>query len=221
MDELETTEGLIRVIIVDDNPYIREGWATILDEDPEICVIKTFADCGKVLAYDEILWCDIILLDIQMPGISGIEGVEKLLDINPKLSIVMATILEDSNHVFSALQNGAIGYLTKKVTPDELVRAVKDAYVGGSPMSPHIARKVIDSMQIGIKKSQELQLTEREQEILQHLGEGNSYAAIAKEIYLSVDGVGYHIRNIYRKLQVNSKVEAVAKGIATGLIKIN
>lgn len=218
--EEEALPTLIRVIIVEDNPYIREGWTTILDSNKKIVVKSSFRSCEEALESEDIAWSDIILLDIQLPGLMGSDGVEKFLEINPKLAIIMITVLEDSEHIFKSLQNGAIGYLIKKVSPDELVQAVKDAYEGGSPMSPAIARKVIASMQLKPKVQKEYSLTERETEVLSLLGEGNSYASIAEEIHLSVDGVGYHIRNIYRKLQVNSKAEAVAKGISNGLIKI-
>lgn len=220
---VETLEDqkLIRVVIIEDNQYIREGWTTILDSDPEVVVKSTYRSCEDALESADIEYCDIILLDIQLPGILGTEGVEKFLEINPGLAIIMISVMEDSQHIFEALQNGAIGYLIKKVGPDELVRAVKDAFEGGSPMSPVIARKVIASMQTQPKKrDQALDLTDRETNVLKLLAEGHSYQAIAEEIYLSVDGVGYHIRNIYRKLQVNSKAEAVAKGISSGLIKM-
>ena len=216
----EDLPKIIRVLIVEDNPYIREGWTTILDAEKKIVVKNSFRSCEDALESDDIAWSDIILLDIQLPGLMGTDGVEKFLEINPKLAIIMITVLEDSEHIFKSLQNGAIGYLIKKVSPDELVQAVKDAYEGGSPMSPAIARKVIASMQLKPKMQKEYSLTDREKEVLSLLGEGNSYAAIADEIHLTVDGVGYHIRNIYRKLQVNSKAEAVAKGISNGLIKI-
>lgn len=219
--EKEVEQKLIRVVIVEDNQYIREGWTTILDSDSEVVVKSTYRSCEEALESNDIEWCDIILLDIQLPGILGTEGVEKFLEINPSLAIIMISVMEDSQHIFQALQNGAIGYLIKKVSPDELVQAVKDAYEGGSPMSPIIARKVIASMQTQPKKKKKtLDLTSREQDVLKLLAEGNSYQAIADSIYLSVDGVGYHIRNIYRKLQVNSKAEAVAKGISSGLIKM-
>lgn len=219
--EKEIEQKLIRVVIVEDNQYIREGWTTILDSDSEVVVKSTYRSCEEALESKDIEWCDIILLDIQLPGILGTEGVEKFLEINPGLAIIMISVMEDSQHIFQALQNGAIGYLIKKVSPDELVQAVKDAYEGGSPMSPIIARKVIASMQTQPKKkTKKLDLTSREQDVLKLLAEGNSYSAIADQIYLSVDGVGYHIRNIYRKLQVNSKAEAVAKGISSGLIKM-
>jgi DNA-binding NarL/FixJ family response regulator len=221
MEKEEALPKLIRVMIVEDNPYIREGWTTILDSDKKIVVKSSFRSCENALESEDIAWTDIILLDIQLPGLMGSDGVEKFLEINPKLAIIMITVLEDSEHIFKSLQNGAIGYLIKKVSPDELVQAVKDAFEGGSPMSPAIARKVIASMQLKPKMQKEYSLTERETEVLSLLGEGNSYSSIADEIHLSVDGVGYHIRNIYRKLQVNSKAEAVAKGISNGLIEIN
>jgi len=220
MEKDEALPRLIRVMIVEDNPYIREGWTTILDSDKKIVVKSSFRSCEDALESEDIAWTDIILLDIQLPGLMGSDGVEKFLEINPKLAIIMITVLEDSEHIFKSLQNGAIGYLIKKVSPDELVQAVKDAFEGGSPMSPAIARKVIASMQLKPKMQKEYSLTERETEVLSLLGEGNSYSSIADEIHLSVDGVGYHIRNIYRKLQVNSKAEAVAKGISNGLIKV-
>ena len=216
----EDLPKIIRVLIVEDNPYIREGWTTILDAEKKIVVKNSFRSCEDALESEDIAWSDIILLDIQLPGLMGTDGVEKFLEINPKLAIIMITVLEDSEHIFKSLQNGAIGYLIKKVSPDELVQAVKDAYEGGSPMSPAIARKVIASMQTKPRNRKKFALTDRETEVLNLLGQGNSYTAIADEINLSVNGVGYHIRNIYRKLQVNSKAEAVAKGISNGLIKI-
>lgn len=212
---------LIRVIIVEDNPYIREGWTTLLDTDSNIVVKSTFRSCEDALESNDIAWCDIMLLDIQLPGMLGTDAVEKFLDINPELAIIMISVLEDSKYVFKALEQGAIGYFVKNVSPDELVKAVKDAYDGGSPMSPVIARKVIDSMQKLPAAKKEFKLSDRELEVLNLLGEGKSYSAIADQIYLSVDGVSYHIRNIYRKLQVKSKAGAVAKGIASGLIKID
>lgn len=220
MVHTEDRPKLIRVVIVEDNPYIREGWTMILDADPQLVVKRTFRDCESALESEDIKWCDIILLDIQLPGIMGTEGVEKFLEINPGLAIIMVTIMEDSEHIFTALQNGAIGYMIKKVEPEELIQAVKDAYEGGSPMSPMIARKVIASMQLS-PKAKKLEINDREKEVLELLANGNSYSAIGKELDLTVDGVGYHIRNIYRKLQVNSKAAAVAKGIKNGVIRVN
>jgi len=211
---------LTRVIIVEDNHYIREGWATILDSDPEICVLDTYESFEDAVETDLYMQSDIILLDIGLPGIQGTEAVVKFLNKKPTLSIVMATVYEDDKHIFKSLRNGAVGYLMKKVSPDELIQAIKDAINGGSPMSPNIARKIIQSLH---KKNplNNYQLSERELEILQLLSEGNSYAAIGKKIYLSVNGVGYHIRNIYRKMQVNNKSEAIAIAVSKNLIRLN
>jgi DNA-binding NarL/FixJ family response regulator len=211
---------LIRVIIVEDNQYIREGWATILDSDPDICVINSFESCEDALGSGDYLNANIILLDIGLPGMQGTEAVIEFLNDKPTLSIVMATVFEDDGNVFRSIENGAVGYLLKKVTPEELVQGIKDADAGGSPMSPNIARKVIKRLRKQSGGDKEYSLSEREAEILQLLGEGKSYAAIANQIYLSVDGVGYHIRNIYRKLQVNGKSQAVAKGVSAGLIDL-
>ncbi len=219
-DDKHNREKLIRVVIVEDNNYMREGWSTVLDSDSEICVINTYNCCEDALESGSYQNADIMILDIGLPGMSGTEGVVKFLDQTPTLAVVMATILEDNKNVFAALQNGAVGYLMKNVTPDELIQAVKDAYSGGSPMSPNIARKVISSLQTKSGFIKKYELNEREAVILQLLGEGKSYSAIAKEVYLSVDGVGYHIRNIYRKLQVRKKSQAIAKGVAAGLITL-
>lgn len=212
---------LIRVIIVEDNQYIREGWSTILDADPGICVINSYESCEDAFDSKDYFTADIILLDIGLPGMQGTEAVKVFLNKKPTFSIIMATVFEDDDHVFESIENGAVGYLMKKVSPAELVQAIKDANDGGSPMSPNIARKVIKMLRNKSNASEKYSLSERESEILQLLGEGKSYAAIANDIFLSVDGVGYHIRNIYRKLQVNGKSQAIAKGVSEGLINLN
>ncbi len=133
----------------------------------------------------------------------------------------MATVYEDDNNVFQSLQSGAIGYLTKKVSTSELLDAIRTAHNGGSPMSPAIARKVIRSLQSPeVKKDLQSILSDREARCSKYLADGKWYAAIAKAMFLSVDGVGYHIRNIYEKLQVNSRAEAVSIGLRKRLIRL-
>lgn len=129
----------------------------------------------------------------------------------------MATVYDDDDHIFNALKAGAVGYLMKKVTPDELVAAVKDAYNEGSPITPNIARKIIQTLHAPTVSSEE-ELSDRELEILKELATGKSYQAIGKVTFLSVDGVRHHIRRIYQKLQVHSRTEAVTKGIVNKLI---
>lgn len=211
---------LIRVVIVEDNAYMREGWQSVLDADSKICVLNTFGSCEAALSSGEYKQADLILLDIGLPGMKGTDGVTEFLKDKPGLSIIMATVFEDDSYVFEALENGAVGYLSKNVSPSELIRAVKDAYDGGSPMSPKIARKVIGRVQKKKFGKTEYDLTDREVEVLTLLAAGKSYAGIAKTIFLSVDGVSYHIRNIYRKLQVKNKSKAISKGIAEGIIEL-
>ena len=143
---------------------------------------------------------------------SGIEGADKISTLNPNSLIIMITIHDDYRSIFGSLQSGAIGYLHKSVSPDELVDAIKVAVEGGSPMSPQIARRVLKSFHKFKPQYHDDRLTEKEENILNLLAEGKSYKTIADEIFLSVNGVKYHIRSIYEKLHVNSRAEAVSKG---------
>lgn len=206
---------MIKIAIIEDNDYMREGWKTILDFEPDMCVIAEFNSCEAAFKSYELSKADVILLDIQLPGIHGTEGVKIIRVKYPDAAVLMVTIHDDDERIFTALRNGAIGYLLKKVSPGELVEAVKLAKEGGSPMSPNIARKVINSFYNG---SDEVQLSEAEKEILQLLATGNSYKGISKIVFLSIDGVRYHIRNIYKKLEVSNKSEAVATALRKKLI---
>jgi DNA-binding NarL/FixJ family response regulator len=159
-------------------------------------------------------------MDIGLPGMSGIDGIEKAKKIKPELNILMLTIYEDSQSVFKALCAGACGYLVKKTPPSRLLEAIKDASEGGAPMSSLIARQVINVFQKTQNKITEeiAKLSSREIEVLTSLSDGNNYQEIADRLFISVDTVRHHIRNIYRKLHVHSQSEAVAKAIRKGLI---
>lgn len=207
---------MINIVIIEDNKYMREGWRTILDFEANLCVIAEYESCEDAFEDSQLAKADIILLDIQLPGIHGTEGVKIIKEKYPEVAVLMVTIHDDDERIFKALKNGAIGYLSKKISPDELIEAVEIANNGGSPMSPNIARKVINSFQSS--NNTDVELTEAETRILQLLAEGASYKGISKEVYLSVDGVRYHIRNIYNKLEVSNKSEAVAKALRDRLI---
>lgn len=209
-------DTLIKICIVEDNEYMREGWSTTLDYEPDLCVLGAYESCENAFKSKEMGRANVVLMDIELPGMSGIEGVRHLREKQPETNVIMATVFDDDRNIFDALCAGAVGYLTKKVTPDELCNAIRDAYRGGSPMTPQIARRVIRSLQN--TESSESKLTERELQILKQLSTGNSYKTIGEEIHLSVDGVRYHIRNIYQKLQVNNRSEAVAKGLRNRII---
>lgn len=211
-------EDLIKIVIIEDNRYMREGWTTILDFESDFVVLDAFESCEEAFDTDLLPKTDIVLMDIELPGMSGIEGVKYIQQEHPDLSVIMATVFDDDKNVFDALCAGAVGYLMKKVSPEELKEAIRDARDGGSPMTPNIARKVISTFHQPAPSDDVDQLNERELEILEQLAKGKSYAAIGKTVFLSVDGVRYHIRNIYRKLQVHSRSEAVSKGISRRLI---
>jgi len=215
---MSRTSSLVRILIVEDDHNMREAWETVLDMEEIFCVLDTFESCEDLLNSACLKQADILLMDIGLPGMAGTEGVVHALEENPDLIIIMASVYEDDKHIFQALANGAMGYLHKKISPKELIEAIYTAIEGGSPMTPGIARKVISSFQIA-KDEQMEPLSEREQEILEEMAIGKSYKQIGKDVYLSVDGVRYHIRNIYRKLQVNNRSEAVAKAIYKKIIK--
>lgn len=212
------SQQLIKVSIIEDNAYMREGWETFIDFEDDMCVAGAYDSCEKAFDDPEFNKSTIVLLDINLPGMDGIEGLNHIRKKDPDKIVVMVTVHDDDEHIFAALKAGAVGYLMKKVTPDDLVEAVRDAHQGGSPITPNIARKVINTFHATGKLEEKL--TERELNILNELARGLSYAAIGKKIYLSVDGIRHHIRNIYRKLEVNTKSEAVAKGLKNRLIDL-
>ncbi|MFU8813224.1 MAG: response regulator [Balneolaceae bacterium] len=208
--------SLLKVGIIEDNAYMREGWETFIDFEDDMVVVGSWESCEEAFRDEELAKADVLLLDINLPGISGIEALPRLRRAHPELNVIMVTVHDDEKHVFPALEAGAVGYLEKKVSPEELVEALRDAHQGGSPITPSIARKVISTFHT--KQDVSEPLNEQETLILNELARGLSYAAIGKKIFLSVDGVRHHIRNIYRKLEVNSKSEAVAKGFKNRLI---
>lgn len=159
-------------------------------------------------------------MDIGLPGMSGIDGVRYLAEKYPDIAIIICTVYDDDDKIFEAICAGAIGYLLKKIQPEELIQAIQEAASGGSPMTPNIARKVITSFQTSSTANVKTEdtLTDPEKEVLLQLARGKSYTAIGKELFLSVDGVRYHIRHIYEKLQVHSRAEAVAKGLQNRII---
>ena len=211
----------INVIIVEDNKIIREGFATLINGTEGYKCIGAYSNCEDFLAELPDKDVNVVLMDIGLPGMNGIEGVKKAKEIKPELDILMLTVYQDSNKVFEALCAGACGYLVKKTPPTKLLDAIKEVFNGGSPMSPQIARLVINVFQenhIHNSGQEKFDLTNREKEVLALLSEGNNYQEIGDTLFISVDTVRHHIRNIYRKLHVHSRSEAVAKAIRKGLI---
>jgi DNA-binding NarL/FixJ family response regulator len=155
---------------------------------------------------------DVLLMDINLPAMSGIDCVRKLKDIDPSLQVMMVTMYEDSQQVFKALEAGASGYIVKRTPPGKLLEAIREVHQGGSPMTMQIARMVVQSFhQLGNSLDDSSNLTKREQEILSYLAKGLRYKEIADALFISVETVRSHLRRIYEKLHVRSRTEAVLK----------
>lgn len=212
---------MIKVAIIEDNNTIREGLSALINGTAGYSCVGSYADCESFLSKLPTMDVNVALMDIGLPGMSGIDGIERAKKIKPELNILMLTVYEDSASVFKALCAGACGYLVKKTPPTRLLEAIKDAFEGGAPMSSLIARQVITVFQQNqsvYSKDDEAKLSQREKEVLTSLAEGNNYQEIGDRLFISVDTVRHHIRNIYRKLHVHSQSEAVAKAIRKGII---
>ena len=209
------------ISIIEDNRYFRSGWEAILKGDPDVRLAGSFGSCEEAFSFAGFGETDLCLMDIGLPGMSGIDGVVHIRREYPRVAVIMCTVHDDDENIFKSLCAGAVGYLLKNTEPAELIRALKDAASGGSPMSPNIARRVIASFQApsGQPKLPEDQLTDKEQYILQQMALGKSYPTIATEISLSVEGVRYYIRSIYEKLQVHTRSEAIARGLKDRIIR--
>ena len=212
---------MINVAIVEDNNTIREGLAQLINGTDGYKCIGAFGDVESFLPKISSLPINVVLMDIGLPGMNGIEGAKSAVLKNPDLSILMLTVYEESEFVFDALCAGACGYLVKKTPPARLLEAIKDANDGGSPMSSRIARQVITAFKEGksiAHQAQNYDLSDREISVLNLLSDGSNYQEIAETLFISVDTVRHHIRNIYKKLHVHSQSEAVAKAIRKKII---
>jgi DNA-binding NarL/FixJ family response regulator len=212
---------MINVAIVEDNTTIREGLSALINGTEGYKCVGAFGDVESFLQKINLININVVLMDIGLPGMNGIEGVKNAIKKIPDLNILMLTVYEESEFVFDALCAGASGYLVKKTPPARLLEAIKDANDGGSPMSSRIARQVITAFKEGkgiIDEEDEFDLTDREVSVLNLLADGFNYQEIAEKLFISVDTVRHHIRNIYKKLHVHSQSEAVAKAIRRKII---
>jgi DNA-binding NarL/FixJ family response regulator len=202
----------IRISIVDDNDQIREGLSVLINGSTGFQCVATYATAENALKYLPAQKPDVVLMDIQLPGMSGIECVRELKRLLPDLQIMMLTVYEDDDNVFKSIVAGASGYVLKKTPPSELMDAVSDLHNGGSPMSDGIARKVVQAFQQMGKSSRETEnLTQRESEVLSYVAKGFQDKEIAEKFFLSSETVRTHLRNIYKKLHVRSRTEATLK----------
>lgn len=210
----------IKVAIFEDNKQLRESLKELINTAENMVCIGSFPDAGKLVRNIEFAKPDVVLMDINMPGISGIEAVHIIKEKFPAVQILMQTVFEDNDKIFAAICAGASGYMLKKTTPQKMLEAIEETYQGGAPMSPSVAGKVLQMFrsQSNITKHEFIQLSVREKEILSLLVKGKSYKMIAVECFISTDTVSTHVRHIYEKLHVHSKSEAVAKAIKQKLV---
>ncbi len=209
----------IKVAIYEDNDALRESLSFLVKGSGLLRFAGAYPDCRNILKNCETEMPDVILMDIEMPYLSGTDATRLVKDRYPDINVMMLTVVEDSDKIFDALRAGATGYLTKKSTAVQIIEAVVELTGGGSPMSGIIARKVLEYFsKPSSKRENEYALSERELDILRRLVAGDSYKMVANFCNISIGTVRCHIYNIYRKLAVNSKAEAIIKAINERLV---
>lgn len=211
---------IIKVTIFEDNHSLRVGLYQLINGSDGFQCVGAFEDCSNLLKNISDTKPDVVLMDIGMPGINGIEAVKILREKYPELKVLMQTIFEENKKIFQSILAGASGYILKNTSPSRILDFIKETYEGGAPMSPSVATKVLKMFAQQSSNSNEhgFKLSEREKEILSCLVKGMSYKLIADACFISIDTVRGHIRNIYEELHVHSKGEAVAKAIKNNIV---
>ncbi len=203
----------ISIIIFEDNDRLRESLAYLLQSMPDYEVVGDYNNCTDAANITRVYKPDVVLMDIDMPGETGIKGVSMVKEARPQTAVIMYTVFEDADKLFQCLCAGANGYLLKKMAPEKIFESIREVMEGGAPMSPSIAKKVIESFQ-PVKANNQYDLTEREREVLQLLSKGHSTKVIADKLQIAFNTVRSHLKNIYAKLHVNCGKEAIAKVLA-------
>jgi len=200
----------ISIVIFEDNHFLRESLASLLNKHEDFHVTGQYEDCMNAADVIRTDNPDVVLMDIDMPGMSGIEGVVKVKEAKPETSVIIYTVFEDDEKLFQCLCAGANGYLLKKTQPKKLFDAIHEVLEGGAPMSPQIARKVLNTFH-PLPTNFRYALTPREIEVLQYLAKGYGSKQIGTEMFLSFETIRSYLKNIYRKLHVNCGKEAIVK----------
>ena len=211
----------VSLVIYEDNARLRESLELLLGTDTGFKIVGAFSDCTLVSTQMEALHPELVIMDIDMPGMSGIEGVRRIKTAFPDIKVVMYTVFDDDNRIFDCICNGADGYLLKNTSPLKLIQALEDLIAGGVPMSPFVAQKVFQYFRTSKEGAETFNLTPRETEILELLVRGNSYKMIADKSSISIDTVKKHLQNIYHKLHVNCGTEAVAIALQHKIVRID
>ncbi len=211
---------MIRIVLFEDNKSFRQNLGLFLNDSEDVNLVGSYEDANEAVAKVRRLKPDVVLMDIQMPGISGIDAMKLIKAASPEVKVLIQTVFDDDYRVFAAICGGASGYVLKNPNPELTLQAVREVAGGGAHMSPAIAAKVFAMFQHQFVKAQPtyVELTDREREVLGCMVKGMSYKMIAEACFLSYHTVHWHVRNIYEKLHVNSAPEAVAKAINGKLV---
>lgn len=209
---MNKTLSPIKIAIVEDKKMLMAQLRESLEQYPDILIVSVFESCDSFLVELQTLPVDVVIMDIHLPGMTGVECVKKVKNQRPEIQVVMWTVFDDDDHIFSAILNGATGYILKNSPVDQIVSNIHEVNNGGSPMSTSVARKLLNIVKSGHSPSPYLDLlSKREREILKLLADGYRYKNVAEKLFISIETVRTHIRNIYSKLHVQSRAEAINK----------
>ncbi|MEO6723236.1 MAG: response regulator transcription factor [Ferruginibacter sp.] len=212
---------MIRVTIFEDNKHLRETFQLLLENSDGFTCVGAYPDCSGMLDNISDTPCDVVLMDIEMPGMNGITATKLIKENFTGINILIQTVFFEDEYIFNAICAGASGYILKSTTPDGYLQAIKDVHAGGSPMTPGIARRVLELFKDKLtpaSPAKDYNLTTQEKKVLQLLVTGKSYKMIAAELFVSTDTVKSHISNVYVKLHVHSGTEAVSKAIRDKIV---
>lgn len=204
----------IKVAIFEDNPLLRDSLFQLVNGSDGFICTGAYPDCSDLLQKVDAANPDVILMDIDLPGMNGIEAVGKINASHPEIYIIMQTVFNDNERIFQSIAAGASGYLLKNTSPVRILESIREAATGGAPMTPSIAHKILEvfrSKKPTLPTNDQSQLNERQKEILECIFNGMSYKLIAEKISISVDTVRYHVKNIYEILHVHSRDELISK----------
>jgi DNA-binding NarL/FixJ family response regulator len=210
---------MIRVVIFEDNPDFIDSLSELINNSRGIELVAVYNNCKNIIKNVAFHRPDVILMDIDMPIENGLQGLRSLRSSGNEVIVLMLTVFDDNERVYQAICYGASGYILKRTAPEKIIDAIHEANTGGAPMTPSVAKQVLKLFSQPFQKSEELQtLTPREFDVLSYLVRGYSYKMAAGEMNVSIETLRYHIKNIYSKLHINSKSEAVAKAIQNKLV---
>ncbi|HWB24976.1 MAG TPA: response regulator transcription factor [Chitinophagaceae bacterium] len=212
--------GKIKVMIFEDNKHLRDSLYFLVNTSAEFECIAAFPDTRQALQHVKHFNPDVIIMDIEMPVMNGIDTTRLIKGEFPGMKIMILTVFEDKERIFQALCAGGSGYLLKNSTPQQIIQGLSDTYKGGSPLSPSVAKMVVQFFQLTmpVVNAEDYNLTPKEKELLECLADGKSYKMIADKMGISIETVKTHIKSVYRKLHVNSSHEAVAKVIRQRIV---